>query len=780
MTRTFSNVLDSVSRGLVYLLIFLFPIFALPVSLDPLEVNKQTLLVLCSSGAFVCWAASMVVRRKFELRAGWLVSLPLFVLLATVLSAFRSSSPYLSWIGTDGQEYMSVLTTFSLTLLYFVIVNRVTSEKEHRVVHALLVASAVVAGAIGLGSAFTGSTFNTVGTLNALGVYLSGMCVFGCGLLVASRPDHALFHAGTLGKIERALVVVLAAETLLLLLALDYAVLWGVLLSGLLLLFVVALLRARHIHDPRRFVLPSVLIAVSLVYAFGLSTPFRLGLPVEVTPSFSASSDIARQVLSSPSGLLGSGPGTFAFDYALLHDASVNATALWGQRFDRAASFALTVAPALGVLGIMAWTLFLASFFLRGSVRVLGSREYKDWAAVLVDLSGWIAFAVAAFLYPGNMTSVFFLFVLAALLGSQVVKRAVSGTLDGSPKLGLCFVSAVMLASLGVLTALFVGSERYVSEIALSQAVRLAGQNADTKTVVAALDRAVRFNRFNDAAERDLAQSLLQRVGEEIRDLKDISTVAPETAQYIQALSAASVNASVAATDLSPRNPVNWLARASVYRELIPLIGNAGDAAIEAHRQAIALEPQNPSDQVELGKTYLALADSLQELAKSKDASVAADAKTKRTADLAAAETAFNAAVALKSDYAPAHYQLAVVYEQQGRLDDAIGKLESVAKYNPLDVGVAFELGTLYLRRDGTGDLVLAQAQFETAVGLVPTYANARWFLSSIYEKQGNTVGAIEQVKKVLEYNPDNEIVKQRLQQLQSGGGSTERLETIE
>ncbi|NBS41353.1 hypothetical protein EBS80_01720, partial [bacterium] len=96
------------------------------------------------------------------------------------------------------------------------------------------------------------------------------------------------------------------------------------------------------------------------------------------------------------------------------------------------------------------------------------------------------------------------------------------------------------------------------------------------------------------------------------------------------------------------------------------------------------------------------------------------------------------------------------------------------------DVGVAFELGTLYLRRDGTGDLVLAQAQFETAVGLVPTYANARWFLSSIYEKQGNTVGAIEQVKKVLEYNPDNEIVKQRLQQLQSGGGSTERLETIE
>lgn len=780
MTRTFANVLDSASRGLVYLLVFLFPLFALPVSLDPLEVNKQTMLVLCSAGAFLCWAASMVVRRKFELRAGWLVVLPSFVLVATVLSALRSSSPYLSWIGADGQEYVSVLTTFSLTLLYFVIVNRVTSEKEHRVIHALLVASAVIAGLIGLGSAFSGSTFNTVGTLNGLGVYLSGMCVFACGLLVASRPDHALFHDGILGKTERAAVVVLVAETLLLLLVLDYAVLWVVLLCGLALLFVVALLRAKHLHDPRQFVLPFTLIAFGLAYGLLLSSPFRLGLPVEVTPSFSASADIARQMLSSPSGLLGSGPGTFAFDYALLHDASVNATPLWGQRFDRAASFALTVAPSLGLLGLFAWGLFVAAFFLRGSIRVLGAKDYRDWAAVLVDLCGWSAFAVAAFLYPGNMTSVFFLFVLAALLASQVVKRAVAGTFDGSPKLGLFFVSSAMLASLGVLVALFVGTERYVSEIALSQAVRLAGQNADTQTVVAALDRAVRFNRFNDAAERDLAQALLQRVGEEIRDLKDISAVAPETAQYIQALAAASVNASVAATDLSPRNPVNWLTRASVYREFIPLIGNAGEAAIEAHRQAIALEPLNPSDHVELGKTYLALADSLLELAKSEDAGVAADARASRDAHLAAAEAAFAAAIAIKSDYAPAHYQLAVAYEQQGRLDDAIGKLESVAKYNALDVGVAFELGTLYLRRDDPGDLARAEAQFEQAVGLVPTYANARWFLAAIYEKQGNVEAAIEQVKKVLEYNPGDEIVKQRLQQLQSGGMPTERLDTIE
>lgn len=769
MPRSLSNVLDGLTRGLVYALVFFLPLFLLPAALDPLELNKQTLLVTLTLCAFLSWTVSMVARKKFELRHGWLNVVPLLVLSATAASASASSSPYLSWIGGSSQEYMSVLTVFALTLLFYVVVNRLSGEREQRAVHGLILASAAIAGAVGVFSALRGETFNTVGTLNALAVYLSAITVFGCGLFVASRPDHMLLHAGWTGRLEKLLVFVVAAETLAVLFAINYAILWTVLLVGLAILFGFFFLRAPDIHDARRFLLPLALLAACLLSLFGMPSPLVTGVPLEVTPSFSASTDIARQVLDGPAGLFGSGPGTYEFDYALLHAADVNGTSLWAQRFDRGASFVHTLAPGVGIVGLIAWAIFLLSVFGRGSVRVLAAKGYKEWASVLVNLAGWCVFAVAAFLYSGNITTVFFLFMMAALIASQTAGTAVEGSFDRSPKIGYAFTASVVLLSVGILTVLFVGVQRYRSEVAFAQAARLSEQGADTEDVAAALDRAAAYNRFNDAAYRNLAQALVRRTDEEIAALGDAAEVTAETREYVRALSAAAINASVRATDLSPRNVLNWLSRGSVYRAFVPLVSNAGGFAVAAYAEAIAREPISPANQVELGKTYLALAESVRDLTGSDDAEVAAEAQGKLDGYLASAEDAFDRAVELKSDYAPAHYQLAVTYDRQGRLDDAVGKMESVMRYNQNDVGVAFQLGLLYLRRDDDGDLARAQAELERAVELAPAFANARWFLAAIYEQQGDLEAAIEQIEKVLEYNPGNEVVEQRLERLRSG-----------
>jgi tetratricopeptide (TPR) repeat protein len=248
----------------------------------------------------------------------------------------------------------------------------------------------------------------------------------------------------------------------------------------------------------------------------------------------------------------------------------------------------------------------------------------------------------------------------------------------------------------------------------------------------------------------------------------------------VQALSAASVNAAVRATELSPRDALNWLARGATYRAYVPLVGNAGDFAAAAYGTAIALEPANPANRVELGKTHLAVAESVRDLTGTGDAAVADEALVKMNAALAEAEAAFNAAVALKADYAPAHYQLAVTYERQGRLDDAVGKMESVARYNPYDVGVAFQLGMLYMRRSTDGDWTRARLALERAVELAPTYANARWFLASVYEADGNVSAAVEQIEAILKYDSANELVRQRLERLRSGVASGAMPETIE
>lgn len=779
MTRSPADVLDGFTRTFAYALIFFLPLFMLPSTIDPLELNKQTLLVTLTLCAFLSFVVSMVARRQFKIRRGWMNVVPLFVLGATVASAAASSSPYLSWIGGSSQEYMSVLTAFALVLLFYVIVNRMSGEREHRVMHGLLLASAAIAGMIGVYFSFRGETFNTVGTLNALAVYLSAMTVFGCGLFVASRPDHALLHGGLLGRFEKLLIFVIAAETLFVLFAVNYFALWIVLSVGLAILFGFFFLRAKDIHDGRRFLLPLALLSISVLYLFRLPSPVMTGVPLEVTPSFSASTDIARKVIDGPSGLLGSGPGTFAFDYALLHDAEVNQTSLWEQRFDRGASFVHTLAPEVGVVGLIAWGIFLLSIFACGSKRVFAAKVYREWAAVLVDLAGWSVFAAAAFLYSGNMTTVFFLFVMAALIASQTASAAGEGSFDRSPKIGYAFTVSVVVLSVGILTVLFVGVQRYRSEMAFERAALLSEQNADTRDIVAELDRAAAYNRFNDAAFRQLSQALVRRTDEEVAALADSASVTSEAREYIRALSAAAVNASVRATDLSPRNALNWLSRGAVYRAFIPLVGNAGDLATVAYIHATELEPTNPANHVELGKTYLSLGESVRDLTGSEDAPTAADAQTRLDGYLASAEAAFNRAVELKSDYAPAHYQLAVTYDRQGRLDDAVKKMESVRQYNAYDVGVAFQLGLLYLRRDAEGDIDLARAELERTIELAPSYSNARWFLATVYETQGNAAAVIEQIEKILELNPDSEVVKERLERLRSGETTVNAVETI-
>jgi Tfp pilus assembly protein PilF len=164
----------------------------------------------------------------------------------------------------------------------------------------------------------------------------------------------------------------------------------------------------------------------------------------------------------------------------------------------------------------------------------------------------------------------------------------------------------------------------------------------------------------------------------------------------------------------------------------------------------------------------------------SQDPSLAAQSEEKYQQFVLAAESAFMEAIKRKADYAPAHFQLALTYQHLNRLDDAVGKMESVAAYNPLDVGVHFQLAMLYLNRAEEGDLDRAQNSLEYAIELAPSYSNAHWFLASIYEQQDNISAAVREIEAVLSLNPQNEMAKARLNNLVAGEANTEFLQTLQ
>jgi tetratricopeptide (TPR) repeat protein len=458
----------------------------------------------------------------------------------------------------------------------------------------------------------------------------------------------------------------------------------------------------------------------------------------------------------------------------------LNETQFWNTRFDQSPYFFLTATATLGVLGVFFWVLFLLVTGVSATRAVLKQDEDGRWLTIFPWLVAWSAVAVSGFVYSSNMTLMFLLFLFSAMLASRMLRETYTHSFDDSPGAGLAFSFGAVFAGFLIVTLIFISSQRYLAESAYANAIRMSRADADVRDVISELDRATQFNRFNDLYYRNISQAFLIQIKDEIDSIQQAQDVSKEKRQYVQDLTGASIDAAKRATDLAPNNALNWRTRGQVYRELIPLVKNADRFAVEAFERAAELDPHNPTSYHELGKTYLAIAENTQQLTAAQDKAVREQAETDVEQALKKAEGNFQKAIERKADHAPAHYQLGLVFEQQGRIDDAIGKMESVTKYNELDVGAKFQTGVLYLRRGNEGDLERARKQFEEVIQLAPAYSNARWYLASIYEQTGELDKAVAQVEKVLEFNPDNRLVKTRLERLKRGETTDELPDAVE
>ena len=779
----------SVTRWLLIILMFLMPLFFLPVTLEPLEINKQTLLLVLTCAAALCWLAHMLVSRQVTIRRGWMNFLPWFLALAFIVPAVYSVAPYLSWVGAHRSEYTSVLTALALAVLFYLLGNTMSLRQEYRRVHLAFMISTSVAAficvlqilGVDLLSAISPSlAYNTIGTPSTFVTFLITLNAFFIAAFLSHHKGDSILHDGVIGIIERVLTLFVSVASIFLLLILDDPTLWMLFSISLAVLFVFVVFRAKDFPHHGRLVIPGVLFLGSLAFWFFLPGLSQFALPLEVTPNTAGSLIVAEQTLSATSSSWGSGPGTYTFDYSQFHDVSLNETDFWNTRFDRASSFALTLVPTIGVFGVMMLGLFVLLLAIRAIAQVLRPASRDEWLESFVHFSPWLTLVFSMFLVPWNMTLMVMFGVFSGLLASQVMRKEWSKSLKSAAGARLIISAVFVMLALAFLVGIFVTARRYTAEIAFTRAAVLDREGVDLSEVVALLDRATTLNSSHDTYYRNLGEALLLRVDEELKNVSSIDTLTSESAQYVQSLVAASVNAVVRATELSPNNVLNWLSRGFVYRELIPVLGEAGEFAVMSYSQAIMLEPLNPQNWTELGKAYLAAAEQVRPLTASPDATSALLAQTQLTQLLTSAQTAFEKAVELKPNYAPAHFQLAVTYERQGRIDDAIGKMESVAQYNQLDVGVFFQLGMLYPQRGGTGDVDRAQTAFEHAVKIAPGYANAHWFLASIYEQEGDIAAAVREVEAVLELNPGNDIVESRLERLLTGQISTEAPEAIE
>jgi cytochrome c-type biogenesis protein CcmH/NrfG len=261
-------------------------------------------------------------------------------------------------------------------------------------------------------------------------------------------------------------------------------------------------------------------------------------------------------------------------------------------------------------------------------------------------------------------------------------------------------------------------------------------------------DRAARLDSQSDQYLRTLSQALLLKSNE-----------ITEVVQF-QNIIVSAMNSGRQAIALNPMDALNWSNLANIYENLIPT-KDADVFAEQNYRKAIELEPKNPQGFVDLARMFMVSADQNQER------DVTWQEKLNQ------AKSALEESIGLKADYAPAHFLLAQIYIREGNLTKAIERVEEIKRANLGDAGLAFQLGILYYRNDQTA---LAQSEFERAVALNENYSNARYFLGLIYDQKGRKQEAIAQFEKIKALNPDNQEIKNILDNLEAGRSALEKV----
>ncbi len=762
--NTLAHICDKLVKICLSLLVFVLPIFFLPWTFEALDFNKQNLLVVLTLLAGLAWLGKMVASRQVILRRSFLNVLILVYAAIYTLSTIFSLDKIRSFIGSSGLEKEGLVTVLCFVVLYFVIIN---NFRDMKAVKNLLYSFLLGAGLVTIWTllSFLGvlpallvpsQALNSVGTLNALGVFLAAAFVLLCPLFLGGEAEKAAGRKKAL--IMNIVMAIFAAFMIFILATIDNWTVWTIFIPAVALVLAFAIIRAHEIKNLGWLSLPMAAFVVAVLLFF-INTPITSRLPAEIMPSFSASSGIARDTLRE-SPLLGSGPSTFVFDYAKYKPAGVNETQLWDVKFDRSASRVSTMLTTTGLFGIISWlfvVVFVGVLFVSNLIK---EKSGVLWLNQLAVGSAWFALLLGKFLYSSNLTLEFSFWILTAILVVMTSHKFWEISLGSAPRVSLILSFILAMGLIIAASSFYLIGERYAADAKFVQAINSFNKGEELSKATELLNQAALLNQRNDVYLRNLAQSLQAEISQELS-----SEATEENVKKIQDLVAADINVAKRATEISPKNSANWAALASIYQTVMPIISGADEWAIASWQKAIELEPTSPYLYAELGKTYAALADLLAPNLQSKDDKVKAEAETKIKENLAKAEEQLNKAIETKTDYAPAHFELAMVYSRQGKIEEAIKKLEAIKADLPSDIGVAFQLGLLYAQNK---ELNKAVAELERAVELAPAFANARWYLAAIYEEQGKKDLALRELEEILKTNPDNEIVKQKIDALKN------------
>ena len=779
---------DQLFRMLFYLLIFILPVLVLPFTQGSLEFDKQTVLVFFAFALLLAWVGKVLSRGKITIKKSLFNAGVIAFFTVIIASTLLSQSFYSSFMGDPGRYSGSLVTVLSLVLIYFLVFNSINLKQEVLNVLFIFIGSGFLVSVFGLLQFFNifilpwdfakSASFNTIGSVNSFGAFTAFSFLIILGFIPVFK-----------NKLVRIILGTILALDFFILALIDFRFIWISLLAAIIFLIAFDFLKKKAPNFKSLSLPIIILIFVTLLILVKSPSARLLNLPLEIGPSFNSSYKIGFSALSSgfKTEVLGSGPETFPYNYARYKSQDINQTNFWGVQFNDSASEFLNLVPATGILGSAAFLLFIAIFiwlgfknsFIKdadptrslnknanlaqiseGETNFVKTPEISIYESIASTLfSAWLFLLIFKFFYPINITLEFLFWLTPAMFLVTATAKTKKRIFEfqGANLKALAVFSGLILTLIISLGSVYLLGERYAADVFFKQGLVLNVQEKSIDEVSNKLIKAATLNPYENRYWRMISQAFLIKLQEIISKVNQEGRQADQNElKNIQALSSNAINSAKRARDLDKANVSNWLNLGSTYQNLIGYVGGAEDWAITSYKEAAAREPVNPFIKTQIARVYISKSDIL---------ALKGD-ENGRNETLAQARLVLEEAIELKPNYAPAHFQIALVYAVQGEEEKAIQKQEELKLFSPNDVGVAFQLGLLYYNKN---ELQKAALEFEWAIALNPDYSNARYFLGLIYDKQGKKPEAIRQFEKIAELNPKNQEVKKILSNLRQG-----------
>jgi tetratricopeptide (TPR) repeat protein len=619
------SYIDTVSLVIVAVVLALFPLLFTSITSDAFILPKQLLLGLGVLLGVLLIGARAILERKITLRSTPF-DLPVFLFtIILFVSSLLAINRY--------DALTAFVPVLFVALLYFVIVNTARSKQAIVILVAALLLGASVSGLLSFLSFFKlyvlpftytqAQSFNTYGSLLDQAIYLALV------LPLAGYFIHPVFTRMFMHEKVSEDEAIFANKK--------------VELNGKVIAFGVS------------FVVITLSILATVYMLLTSQKPLILPFETGFQTAFAAISQDAGRVMKS--FLFGSGYGTYLADFTRFKSSAYNANpTLWSFTFFRSSSFLLELLATTGLLGILSFLFIVYRLvrerwlFLPLALAVIASAFLPfsfTLQALFFILLGVYA-SIRAYQNPKKYSNIEL--HLLTLKQGVVVTRDVEPTAE--PRINTKATSALPIAFF-VLLAIGVGGLSYLtgryflSDIAFQKSLVAASANNGQATYQGQID-AINMFPYRDTYYRVFSQVNLQLANTRALSLPQNASPSADDQQAILTLIQQAISAGRTAVTVSPQTSLNWNNLSGIYRALIGFGQNADQFSVLTNQQAIALDPTNPQQFLNLGGIYYQLGQW----------------------DLAS--QTFQQAIQLKPDYANAYYNLGHSFESKGDLNNAM------------------------------------------------------------------------------------------------------------